>query len=46
MNSLQQQARFDNFLGEFNEVRPHEALNMKCPAELYWGLPHPRLSLS
>ena len=34
-NSLQQQDRFDSFLREFNEERPHEALNMKCPAELY-----------
>jgi hypothetical protein len=35
MNSLQQQARFDAFLQEFNTERPHEALAMKCPAELY-----------
>jgi transposase InsO family protein len=35
MNSLQQQARFDDFVKEFNDERPHEALNMKCPAELY-----------
>lgn len=34
-NSLQQQDRFDSFLHEFNEERPHEALDMKCPAELY-----------
>lgn len=34
-NSLQQQARFDAFIGEFNEERPHEALAMRCPAELY-----------
>jgi transposase InsO family protein len=34
-NSLQQQARFDAFLHEFNVERPHEALAMKCPAELY-----------
>jgi hypothetical protein len=33
--SLQQQARFDAFLREFNAERPHEALAMKCPAELY-----------
>jgi hypothetical protein len=32
---LQQQARFDAFLREFNAERPHEALAMKCPAELY-----------
>ena len=35
LNSLQQQARFDAFLHEFNAERPHEALAMKCPAELY-----------
>ena len=35
MNSLQQQARFDAFVHEFNTERPHEALAMKCPAELY-----------
>jgi transposase InsO family protein len=35
MNSLQQQARFDDFLSEFNDQRPHEALDMKCPVELY-----------
>jgi hypothetical protein len=34
-NSLQQQARFDAFMSEFNEERPHEALAMGCPAELY-----------
>ncbi len=34
-NSLQQQARFDDFLKEFNAERPHEALTMKCPAEIY-----------
>ncbi len=35
INSLQQQARFDAFVHEFNTERPHEALAMKCPAELY-----------
>jgi hypothetical protein len=35
MNSLQQQARFDEFVNEFNTERPHEALEMKCPQELY-----------
>jgi len=35
MNSLQQQARFDSFITEFNTERPHEALNMQCPAEHY-----------
>jgi transposase InsO family protein len=35
MNYLQQQDRFDNFVSEFNEERPHEGLGMKTPAELY-----------
>jgi transposase InsO family protein len=34
-NFLQQQARFDEFVQEFNHERPHEALNMKFPAERY-----------
>src|SRR5689334_13143008 len=34
-NFLQQQARFDNFVAEFNVERPHEALEMKCPGEVY-----------
>jgi transposase InsO family protein len=34
-NFLQQQARFDDFVAEFNTERPHEALAMKCPAEVY-----------
>lgn len=35
MNVLQQQDRFDGFVSEFNQERPHEALDMKMPAELY-----------
>src|SRR5205807_6922650 len=35
INSLQQQARFDDFVREFNHDRPHEALAMKAPAEIY-----------
>jgi len=35
MNSLQQQAKFDAFLDEFNTERPHEALAMACPVERY-----------
>src|SRR5947209_4825755 len=34
-NLLQQQAKFDAFLEEFHNERPHEALAMKCPAEVY-----------
>src|SRR3981189_1439370 len=38
-NSLQQQDRFDAFVHEFNAERPHEALGMKCPAQLYTASP-------
>lgn len=34
-NQLQQQERFDEFELEFNHHRPHEALGMKRPAEVY-----------
>ena len=30
-----QQHRFDTFRQEYNTERPHEALAMKCPAEVY-----------
>ena len=34
-NSLQQQDRFDAFVREFNTERPHQAIGMKRPADLY-----------
>jgi transposase InsO family protein len=34
-NFLQQQAKFDQFIECYNQERPHQALNMKYPAELY-----------
>ncbi|TPM46327.1 transposase [Mesorhizobium sp. B2-2-3] len=34
-NFLQQQARFDDFIDEFNSERPHQALDMDYPAERY-----------
>ena len=34
-NLLQQQESFDRFVEEFNNERPHEALDMKFPAEMY-----------
>jgi transposase InsO family protein len=47
-NFLQQQAKFDRFVKEFNNERPHEALQMKFPAEIYTpsrrsyqGIPEP-----
>jgi transposase InsO family protein len=39
MNTLQQQARFDAFVREFNLERPHEALAMHMPAEVYVASP-------
>jgi hypothetical protein len=41
MNSLQQQGRFDAFMSEFNMERPHEALEMRYPAEVYSASPTP-----
>ena len=34
-NVLQQQARFDTFIARYNQERPHQALDMKVPADLY-----------
>lgn len=34
-NHLQQQARFDDFVREFNTERPHEGLGMATPATVY-----------
>lgn len=41
MNSPQQQGRFDAFREEFNTERPHEALDMRRPADLYQASPRP-----
>jgi transposase InsO family protein len=40
-NFLQQQDRFDAFVREFNDERPHQALGMKMPAEAYAASPRP-----
>jgi putative transposase len=40
-NFLQQQARFDRFIEYYNAERPHQALNMHTPAELYQRSPRP-----
>src|SRR5215467_12631898 len=40
-NFLQQQAKFDQFIQCFNFDRPHQALGMKYPAELYSHSPRP-----
>jgi putative transposase len=45
-NFLQQQAKFDDFIDCFNNERPHQALNMKYPAELYQRSPRPYRGLS
>lgn len=45
-NLLQQQAKFDAFLEEFNHERPHEALAMKCPAEIYTASTKPYRGLT
>jgi putative transposase len=34
-NVLQQQGRFDAFVTRYNQERPHQALAMKVPADLY-----------
>ncbi len=45
-NFLQQQARFDEFVAEFNDERPHEALGMKVPADIYTASNRPYQGLS
>ena len=40
-NLLQQQARFDDFIECYNRERPHQALGMKYPAELFRPSPRP-----
>jgi putative transposase len=45
-NFLQQQAKFDDFIECFNRERPHQALNMKYPAEFYLPSPRPYRGLS
>jgi len=45
MNILQQQAKFDEFVEVFNTQRPHQALDMRMPGELYTPSPRPYLGL-
>ncbi len=40
MNSLQQQARFDDFVREFNHERPHEALGHEDAGRTLLSLDH------
>jgi len=45
-NLLKQQERFDRFVNIFNDERPHEALGMKYPTELYVSSSRPYKGLS
>jgi putative transposase len=45
-NFLQQQAKFDRFVQCYNHERPHQALNMKYPGELYQSSPRPYQGLT
>jgi transposase InsO family protein len=40
-NHIAQQRRFNRFRDEFNNERPHEALDMQTPASLYESSPRP-----
>ena len=35
LNFLTQQESFDNFKEVYNQERPHQGINMKCPSDLY-----------
>ena len=45
-NFLQQQAKFDQFIEYYNVERPHQALNGRCPAQLYKPSARPYQGLS
>ena len=45
-NVLQQQARFDTFVQQYNHDRPHQALEMRVPADLYGRSPRPYRGLT
>jgi hypothetical protein len=45
-NVLQPQARFETFRNHYNHERPHEALAMKVPAEVYTASRRPYRGLS
>jgi putative transposase len=45
-NLLQQQARFDAFIQQHNEERPHQAFDMRVPADLYTPSSRPYRGLS
>ncbi len=45
-NLLQQQAKFDHFIDYYNRERPHQALEGRCPAQLYQPSRRPYTGLS
>jgi putative transposase len=45
-NLIQQQGRFDRFMDQYNQERPHQAIDMKYPAELYVSSSRPYQGLS
>jgi putative transposase len=45
-NLLQQQAKFDHFIEYYNRERPHQALEGRCPAQLYRTSRRPYSGLS
>jgi putative transposase len=45
-NFLQQQAKFDHFIDYYNAERPHQALDGRCPAQLYQPSRRPYIGLS
>jgi putative transposase len=45
-NFLQQQGKFDQFMQVYNQERPHQAIGMKYPAELYRPSARPYTGLS
>src|SRR5690348_3491154 len=44
-NFLQQQARFEDFIDRYNNERPHQALAMRSPSQLYRPSPRPYAGL-
>jgi putative transposase len=45
-NLIQQQGKFDRFIEQYNQDRPHQAIGMKYPAELYVSSSQPYRGLS
>ena len=45
-NFLEQQGKFDDFIDQFNNERPHQGINMDCPADRYQPSPRQYHGLS